>query len=90
MDKLIKDFKKKFGIGINGCPMGSCTAEFLLDTAIDLLEKSDLGYEDINNLMGIFRENMYRGLGHFSNGKKAGEKYICLIERYFSSKENKQ
>ena len=85
MNEVIELFEKTFGINKNGCPWGSCTEDFLLGKAIETIEGSNLDISDKENLIEIFKSNMYHGLGRFSNGKHAGKWYINLIKEYFNN-----
>lgn len=86
MDNLIKLFDKTFGVSSVGCPWGSCTEDFLLDRAIETLEKSEINTEDKVELKRLFTKDMYHNHGKFSNGKHAGKWYIRIIEEYFKGK----
>ena len=83
MNELIKEIDKTFGVSSIGCPFGSCTNDFLLNKAIETIEKSNLENNDKYNLTKLFNENMYHSFGRFSNGKHAGKKYISIVEEYF-------
>ena len=83
MDTLIKTFDKAFGVSSIYSPMGSCRDDFLLNRAIDLIEKSELNNKDKNGLIGMFKENMFHSPMGFDNGTGAGKKYIQLIKKYF-------
>lgn len=83
MDELIRLFDKTFGVSSVGCPLGSCTEDFLLSKAIETVEKSEIDIDDKNNLTKLFNENMYHNHGRYNNGKHAGKWYINIIEEYF-------
>ena len=86
MNELVKLFDKTFGVSSAGCPWGSCTEDFLLNKAIEAVEKSELVTTDKENLIKLFREDMYHNRGRFSNGKHAGKWYISIIEEYFKKR----
>ena len=85
MNKVIKLFSDTFMVDKVGCPWGSCKDDFLLNKAIEIIEKSELNTQDKDNLIKLFNENMYHSLGMFSNGKGAGKWYIGIIEEYFNN-----
>lgn len=84
MNEVVELFDKTFGISKLGCPFGSCTEDFLLNKAIETIEKTELNSKDKENLIKLFNENMYHNIGMFSNGKHAGKWYINIIEEYFN------
>ena len=86
MEEVIKLFDITFGVSSLGCPWGSCTEDFLLDKAIETIEKSNLDSKDKENLKKLFNEDMYHNHGKYSNGKHAGKWYISIIEEYFGLK----
>ena len=76
MVELIRLFNKTFGVSSVGCPWGSCTEGFLLNKAIETVKKSEITFDDKNNLSRLFTENMYHNRSRYSNGKQAGKWYI--------------
>lgn len=85
MNELITLFNKTFGLNSVEAPFGSCTEIFLLNKSIETVEKSELNTTDKENLIKLFRENMYHNKSRFSNGHSAGKWYINIIKDYFNN-----
>lgn len=85
---LVETVEKTFAVNSIGTPLGSCTDDFLLNKAIEVLKNSDISDVEKNELEQLFRQNMYKSFGMFSNGKHAGIRYANVVKRYFDILED--